>query len=476
MIDYPNKLNIIFDKLNKYGAKSILIGGYVRDFLLQKNSKQKNFSRMPFLSKDIDVEVYNISSFHTLENILSEFGSVNSVGKNFGVCKLKMDDLELDFSLPRLDNKISEGHKGFSICIQADLDFYNATKRRDFTINAIGYDIAQKKILDPFHGTWDLKNKILRAVDTLTFIEDPLRVLRAVQFCARFDFTMDEELFSLCKTMLDNNMLDELPKERIFEEIKKLLLKSKKPSIGFELLKKLDALKYFPELKAIIGVKQNTMYHPEGDVWTHTMLTIDEMANLLTNNDKTNIVLMLAALCHDFGKAISTTQNGDAIKSISHENSGLVPAQNFIIRISDDKDILKRVLPLVKYHLMIPQLYHQNSNNAALLRLSTKVNIEELLLLSRADFLARNTTESKSRIYKAGDEIQSRVKELNILNKKMKPLLQGRDILACGILPSKEFSKILNTAYEAQINEVFHSDDGAKKWLKNYLKLHNFIP
>ena len=228
MIDYPKKIDIIFDKLNEEGATPIIVGGFVRDALLGLESK------------DIDIEVYNLASYEKLKNILKNFGSVNLVGKSFGICKVGIDDLDLDFSLPRKDNKISSGHKGFEIEVDSSLNFYEASKRRDFTINAIGYDPAAKKIIDPFSGQKDIKDKILRAVDPTKFAQDPLRVLRGVVFCARFGFEMDGELKNLCSQMIQNQMLDELPSQRIFEEIKKILTKAKKPSIGFRLLKELS--------------------------------------------------------------------------------------------------------------------------------------------------------------------------------------------------------------------------------------------
>jgi tRNA nucleotidyltransferase/poly(A) polymerase len=228
MIDYPKKLDIIFDKLNKEKATPIIVGGFIRDALLGLESK------------DIDIEVYSLASYEKLKNILKKFGSVNLVGKSFGICKVSIDNLDLDFSLPRRDNKISSGHKGFEIEIDSLLTFNEASKRRDFTINAIGYDPATKKIIDPFNGQKDIKDKILRAVDPTKFAQDPLRVLRGVAFCARFGFEMDDKLKKLCSQMIQNQMLDELAPQRVFEEIKKIFTKAKKPSIAFKLLKELS--------------------------------------------------------------------------------------------------------------------------------------------------------------------------------------------------------------------------------------------
>ena len=270
MIDYPNKLNIIFDKLNKYDAKPIIVGGFIRDSLLG------------IKSKDIDIEVYNISSYKTLQTILQEFGNINLVGKSFGICKLNLDGLDIDFSLPRQDNKISSGHKGFSVEIDTSLDFKKASSRRDFTINTIGYDPFTKNFLDPFNAQADLKNKILKAVDLTKFDEDPLRVLRGVVFCARFEFNMSDELKELCSNMIQNKMLDELPTQRIFEEIKKMLIKAKKPSIGFALLKELS---------------KSTLLNLKQDEFVSFLKLTDTIPNInLTSkqlNKLTNIILTI---------------------------------------------------------------------------------------------------------------------------------------------------------------------------------------
>ncbi len=238
MIQYPKKLDNIFYKLKKFQITPIIVGGYVRDFFL-------NIS-----SKDIDIELYGIDSLEKVTKLLKEFGTINLVGKSFGVCKLTLDGLDLDFSLPRKDNKISSGHKGFNIEVDSSLSFKEASRRRDFTINTMGYDPLAKKILDPFNAQKDLKNHILKAVDLEKFVEDPLRVLRGIVFCARFEMKMDNELKKLCSYMIEQNMLKELETQRIFQEIKKLLTKSKKPSIGFKLLKELSNNK-------LLNIKQN---------------------------------------------------------------------------------------------------------------------------------------------------------------------------------------------------------------------------
>ncbi len=410
MIDYPNKLDTIFYKLKSHGIRPIIVGGYIRDYLVDIESK------------DIDIELYGISSFSKLQNILKEFGSVNVVGKSFGVCKLYFEEYDLDFSFPRSDNKVKSGHKGFEITIDTTLDFKTATSRRDFTMNSVGYDVIEKKILDPFGGLDDFKNKILKAVNLKSFSEDPLRVLRAVQFATRFELKIEDGLFSICKDMVKNGLLEELPKERIFEEIKKLLLYAKKPSRGFELLKEF-----------------------ESDLHTENIYVLDEIAKRRTTNKHTNLVLMLAALCYNFSQK---------------------EAQNFIQILTDDKDILKRSLLLIEKHKEIDNIYEKGLKDYLLYKLADELKIDELLILSSSIYFAND----RSKIYRAAEEVKKRAKELNILNKKLPALLAGKDILEFGLKPSPLFSEILHNAYEAQMHGEFNTHNDALDWLKNYLK------
>lgn len=221
-------LKEILNKLIQHNATPILVGGCVRDYFLG------------FDVKDYDIEIYGLNTLEELESILEEFGSVNLVGKSFGIVKLTTSLMEYDFSFPRLENKIAEGHTGFDVVIDGALDFKEASKRRDFTVNAIGYDYKNKVVLDPFDGLKDINKKELRHIDDDTFIEDPLRVYRAIQFCARFHFLLDNKTFELCRKIVDTNEFINLSKERIYEEYKKLFLKSDKPSLGLELLNKLN--------------------------------------------------------------------------------------------------------------------------------------------------------------------------------------------------------------------------------------------
>ena len=414
MIEYPNELNIIFDKLDYLGIKAIIIGGYNRDFLL-KNS-----------SKDIDIELYGLDSYDALEKILQEFGSVNSVGKSFGVCKLIFNDLDLDFSFPRMDSKIDSGHTGFIVTTDSHLDFKIATSRRDFTVNAIGYDVIEKKILDPFNGREDLENKILRAVDLIKFDEDPLRVLRAVHFASRYNFKIDEALFHKCKSMIQSGVLNELPSERIYEEIKKTLLNAPKPSKGLLLLKELDGFLYFNEFSTLTE-----------EEFIHILDALDTFSSFTLQDSKINITLMLSIVCYYFSEA----QRVSFLKKLSSEKKLFELSSKFII--SAKSITLTRI------------------TNYDIYSLATKVNISELSLLLMAlyknDYIGEITS------------FKQRAKKLNVLTKKLEPLLHGKDLLALGLKPSKEFSTVLYRAYEAQMLEKFTTHSDATQWLKEEL-------
>ena len=407
--EYPKILDNIFDKLKNNGINSIIIGGYVRDFFLN------------IQSKDIDIELYGVESFENLEEILEEFGDVNSVGKSFGVCKLSLKNLEIDFTLPRIDSKISSGHKGFDVKIEKNLDFATATSRRDFTINAIGFDVNSQKIMDPFNGLEDIENKKLKAVSLKTFAEDPLRVLRAAQFHSRLNFTVDKKLFNLCKTICDENILDELAPQRIYIEVQKIVLKSPKPSLGFLFLQEVNALKYLSPLQKLNEIDFKSI-----------LSALDKV--LKTNNNKTNNIIMLAILCYKFNEE---------------------DTKKFLLNLSNEKKLLKNILALRK------NSFKTSYTDSQLYALAIDVNIEIFLLYS---FALNNFNQE---IF---NSIKIKAQKLNILHVKAKPFLEGKDILTYGIEPSPKFSIILEEAYKAQISLEIQSHEEALKWLENYLR------
>jgi len=499
--DLPQTVRTIAEVLHRKGARAILVGGAVRDMLMEK------------VVKDYDIEVYGLKTLEALEAVLSSFGSVNQVGKSFGIVKLRVGEEEYDFSFPRTEQKTGKGHRGFDVTVDGTLSFKEAAKRRDFTINAMGYDIISGEMLDPYGGLDDLKRGVLRHIDDATFIEDPLRVYRAVQFAARFGFNVAQETARLCQKMVGKGMLEELPKERIFEEWKKLLLKAPKPSVGFELMREWGITnRYFPELHALIGCPQDPKWHPEGDVWIHTMMSIDAMQRLIRDesafsvqrsvlrDEKQKLKLLFAVLCHDFGKPLTTTiefENGEIvcwqeynknksiskemhtntihyslftihsakrIRAIGHEKAGIEPTRTFLYRLTNEHDFIETILPLVEHHLKPSQFYAQRAKDGAIRRLATKVNIKELVLVAAADHFGRGELKAQgagSMEYPAGEWLILRAEELQVKEEPLKPLIQGRDLIALGMKPSPHFKEILEDVYQKQMDGLFNTKEEA---------------
>ncbi len=439
-INLSTELVKILNHLQVRGARPLLVGGCVRDHFLKNQIK------------DYDIEVFDIKDFNTLTSYLKDFGEIKLVGKSFGVLKLLTKNDEYDFALPRIEKKISSGHKGFEIISDASLDYKQAASRRDFTINSIAYDFKTKDFLDPFNGLQDIKDKKLKYINIDSFKEDPLRVYRAIGFLARFDFTIDFKTKELCIEMVKGGELKTLAKERIFEEFKKFLLKAKKPSIAFKYLREFGLLEYFTELKALVSCKQDKIYHPEGDVWIHTLLSLDEMAKLRTKDEKKNLLLMLAILCHDLGKPYCTKEIKGRITSYKHESLGLEPTKSFLDKLCDDKKLCDEVCTLVKYHLIPFAFFLSNPSSKAIKRLATKVNIEDLCKVCLADCLGRDIKD-KEKCPQAIKYLLEEAKKLEVHNVAEKNLVQGRDLLFLGFKAGKEFKTILEFAYNLQIDE-----------------------
>lgn len=455
----PSILEDILKGLQKIGATPIIVGGSVRDFFLN----------IPI--KDYDIEIFGIDSLDIIQKSLEKFASVKLVGKSFGVLTLRVNEYDFDFALPRTETKIGNTHQDFEVITNANLSFKEAAIRRDFTINAIGYDFFKQEFLDPFDGINDLKNKTIKHINDKTFIEDSLRVYRAVQFASRFDFKIDDNTKELCKQIVLNDELSYLPKERVYEEFKKLFLKSAKPSIGFELIRELGVLKYFQELEVLIGCIQEPEYHPEGDVWIHTMMSLDELARILKKenieDEYRKLYLFYGILCHDFGKPFCTKEINGKITSFKHESLGIEPTISFLSKLTNEKKFIEIVCSLVKNHLTPFQLYLAESSLKAIKRLSLKVNIEDLCLVCLADCLGR-TIPDKEKCPNATSWLLSKAKELEIHNVPIKPLVQGRDLIKLGFKPSEKFKEILEFAFDLQLDFHLEKELIIKKIMEKY--------
>lgn len=413
------------------GGRVYYVGGLVRDRLLGRENK------------DVDVEVHGVTP-QTLAEILDTLGERTEMGASFGVYGLR--HCELDIAMPRRERATGRGHRDFAVDADPFLGTQKAAMRRDFTINAMMEDVLTGEIVDHFGGREDAQRGILRHVNDSTFAEDPLRVLRAAQFAARFDFAIAEETLRLCRQM----DLRYLARERIFGEMEKALLKAARPSAFFQALRTMDQLDcWFPELAALIGVEQNPRFHPEGDAWNHTMQVVDQAAGL-RHQAQQPLAFMLAALCHDFGKAVATTVENGVIRSIGHETQGLPLVERFLTRLTSEVQLHRYVANMTELHMRPRMLYAQHAGQKATNYLfDASVCPEDLLLLSEADTLGRAAEE--------GDEpakafLQERLTAFRQL--MARPCVMGADLVAAGFAPGKDFSAALAYAHKMRLAGV----------------------
>lgn len=441
----------IAEEVRKQGGKALIVGGFVRDALMGRKSK------------DLDVEVYGLSR-EKLGKILSGLGKVDEVGASFGVFKVKDDkmDAPLDVSLPRRDNLVGIGHKGFVVETDSGMTPKEAASRRDLTINSMAYDPLKRELIDSFGGVEDIRIKKLKATDEKHFAEDPLRVLRVMQFAGRFGFSPDAELVKLCRSI----NLSSLPKERLYTEFEKLL-KAKKPSQGLIYMSLLGITKLFPEFEKLMGTVQNPYYHPEGDVWEHTLMTVDVARQFADKfGEKDQMALMLAALTHDLGKPMTTYYDTEKEKVISpgHSFLGAQVAEDFLKKITDDKEIIDTVKKLIVDHMIPNDLYKQNAPDSAIRRLARRINIPLLIALTTADKEGRGRRRAD---LKAESWLWGKYKELQLDKPDaLKPLVMGRHLIPLGIEPGKEMGRILENLYDAQLEGKFKTTEEGLAYMK----------
>ncbi len=419
------------------GGRTFYVGGYVRDKLLNIENK------------DVDIEVHGISE-DTLYKILKSLGTPLAYGSSFGVYSLS--GYNIDIALPRSEKLIGKKHTDFRIDVDPFIGYKNACKRRDITINAIMMDVLTGEILDYYSGINDLNNKIIRYVDKDSFVEDPLRVLRVAQFAARLQFEVDEDTIDLCK----NIDLSYLSRERIEEELRKALLKANKPSIFFDVLNKMNQLSYwFKEVEDLINIKQDPIYHPEGDVYIHTMQVLDRCAKY-RDVVSDAYSFMLLGLTHDFGKTITSEEIDGRIHAYNHEIAGVPIVETFLKRISNRKDVIKYVKNMVTMH-MEP---NKKANNHSSIKSTNKmfyncISPKDLIYFSICDSGKTDNLNFLNERYKIYEEIIN------------KPYVTGNDLIKAGIKPNEDFHKLLEYATKLRLANV-DKDSALKQTLAYY--------
>lgn len=439
------------------GGKAFLVGGSVRDEL------------MSIPPKDYDVEVYNIQP-DKLRELANAFGQVNEVGAAFGILKVRIGDIDIDVSLPRRESKTGKGHRDFSVSADPTMSIKEAARRRDFTFNALAKDVLTGDIYDYFGGIQDIEKRILRVTDEERFRDDPLRVLRGVQFISRFGLKVDDATAGIMREM--RSELKYLPKERLREEWIKLFQRSRKPSLGLQAAMEWGIFhEMHPELIELPKTSQEQEWHPEGDVWIHTLMVVDEAAKIieqeqLKGNDA--LLVMLGAFCHDFGKPPTTQESGGKIRSLGHEEAGIEPAHQFLSEIGIEASLRNPIAKLVAEHLKPSMFYIEETQkgkkvtDGAIKRLATRTHpatLKHLVCVAKADHLGRgpfvDLKEPERSFmpidYPAGEWLLRKASELGVYETKPQPVLFGRDLKALGFKPGPKFGEIIRSADEIHV-------------------------
>ena len=435
-------------------AQAYLVGGCVRDAL----------AGLP--NHDFDIEVFGVS-YEQLVAGVSRWGRTDLVGRSFGVVKLTTASGEMyDFSIPRRDSKVAPGHKGFEVAFDPAITPREAAARRDFTINALMFDPRREEVLDFFGGRDDWRERRLRHTSG-AFVEDPLRVLRGMQFAARFDLSIAPETAALCRRIKAG--FRELAVERVREEWFKWAAKSMVPSRGLQLLVATEWVEHFPEVQALIGTPQDPEWHPEGDVFVHTSHCLDALVKLpawKSATEELRIILSMAVLAHDFGKPQTTHEamrdGRMRIVSPGHEEAGGPLAESFLNRINAPNAIRERVIPLVMNHLA----HMQTESDRSVRRLAKRLEpatIEELIVLITADQFGRPPRPQE--ISESVRALQARAGELKLESSAPQPILMGRHLLELGMQPGRELGVLLAAAFEAQLEGKFFDLPQGLLWL-----------
>lgn len=443
------KASEIIRLLKRAGARECLfVGGCVRDLLLARR-KDPSATLASIGAKDYDIEVYGLGYDAILDALKKRF-SVDLVGKSFGVVKVAN---RYDVSIPRRESKQGVGHKGFAVDSDPSMSFEEAMARRDFTVNAIGMRF-DGTLVDPYHGEADLNRAVLRAT-TAAFAEDPLRVLRGMQFAARFDFDMEPGTVLLCRSLFTE--FPTLSEDRIWGEWQKWASRSRVPSKGLRILRDTGWIDGFPEIAALVDVPQNPRFHPEGDVFTHTCLAVDaavDTADELGLDEHDRTILLLAALCHDFGKPYTTVwREEDGVwTSPNHAVQGVPFVESFLRRMRAPGWVVDHVRPLVAEHMAHMGLApNEDPSERVVRRLAVRLepsNIRMWAALCRSDAKGCRATFDRHRT----SLWQDIAEKLAVMERKPKPILQGRDLLPLGYKPGPEMGQLLKDAYEAQLD------------------------
>ena len=423
-------------------ARLLVVGGSVRDALRGHPSK------------DLDLEIVGA----TAEEIAAQIPwPLQQVGKSYGVLLLQLEGLGW------LEVSVDPG--GFA-------EWEQLCRRRDFTCNAIAWDVRSRELVDPLGGARDIERGILRSAGPASISADPLRVWRAAQFCARFGWRVDDALRAEIAAALP--ALPGLPRERVTREWEKLLVMPSKPSVALDLLDSWGVMELcYPELFALHGCPQDPQFHPEGDVWVHTLMVVDETARL----GGERLILGLAALLHDLGKPETTREENGRISAHGHEHAGIKPARRWFARHSFGEAIELAVLDCVAKHMRPMQLVREMERGS--LSPSQQVNalrrlIRDVAHVEWSTFLTLCEADQRGRALPVGEYAPARVfgeilREQPVLEMARQNLLRGRDLLALGIPPGPAVGDWIARVETARDEGEVTTREEALAWLLRQL-------
>ena len=412
-------------RVQEAGGRAMLVGGCVRDGLLG----------MPCY--DIDCEVHGVGR-DALRALLREFGEIDESGESYGIFTIR--GAGLDIALPRVERRTGPGHKDFAVETDPHLSMEQSAARRDFTVNAIMRDALTGEYVDPFGGMEDLQRGILRAVAGGQFEEDPLRVLRGAQFAARFSLWPDDETIRLMRDM----PLVHLSASRVEAEMKKALMQAKKPSVFFEVLRACNQLHtWMPELENLIGVRQNPKYHPEGDAWTHTMMTLDRAAEE-RDAQETPYAFMLAALSHDLGKAESMCLDKDGVyRAAEHEVTGVPLVSSMLSRLALGKSAITYAQEMCFLHMDVHKCYYLQKSQAQVNLLLDR-SMDPFALVRMVVCDVRGTGVPRENAQAEEQFVMARYD--GYLRDAQKKMPSAKELLALGVLPGRRLGEAVKRA------------------------------
>jgi tRNA nucleotidyltransferase (CCA-adding enzyme) len=440
--------------VRRAGGRAWVVGGAVRDAVLG------------LAVTDLDVEVHDIEAEH-LEKLLASHFTIDAVGRAFGVIKLK--SVPIDVSLPRRESKAGLGHRGFMVESDPYMGLEAAARRRDFTMNAMALDPLNGQLVDPLGGQQDLASHRLRHCSD-AFSEDPLRVLRGMQFCARFDLVGDPETLALCET-IDR---EGLAAERIWHEWRKLILLGRKPSAGLQFLRDSGWLRFFPELAALDGLELDASRHPEGDAYMHTGLALDVYARQRIDREEEDLIVGLAVLCHEMGWLATEThapddRSDETLPAVAEPHPEL--AKRFLLGLTGQPALVRQVLPLVTTHARPHRLWREQAGDAAIRRLSSDAGrVDRLVRVVRADLGGRGPASDPDPA--AATWLEQRAGALAVFDEGPPPIVMGRHLIRAGVEPGPWVGRALRACYDAQLDGIFGDERGGVQFLEEWLRRH----